>query len=110
VRRDIRPIRLPATGRFVAETARKPGSARLVESPAMTPTPACRTPPLEALAALISAEFNEMPGMRLTFAQARRLWNLPADECRRVLDALVAAERLVRDEDGRYCRWEECSG
>lgn len=74
----------------------------------MMATPACRTPPLEALAALISAEFNEMPGMRLTFAQARRLWNLSAEDCRCVLDALVASGYLVRDVEGRYCRWDEC--
>ena len=60
--------------------------------------------PLEDLAWTIQAEFNEMPGMRLTFAQVRRLWNLSIDDCRRVLDDLVSAGRLMQDADGRFCR------
>lgn len=45
-----------------------------------------------------------MSGMRLTFAQVGRLWNLPSDECGRVLDYLVSAGRLTRDGDDRFCR------
>ncbi len=37
----------------------------------------------------VRSEFVEMPGMELTIAQAVRLWNLGADDCRAVLDALV---------------------
>jgi hypothetical protein len=55
------------------------------------------------LAWLIEAEYREMPGMRLTFAQVRRLWNLPADKCARVLDYLVHAGVLVQDDDERFC-------
>ena len=73
----------------------------------MIATPYRRLPRLEALALVIDSEFTEMPGMRLTFAQARRLWNLSSEECARVLDDLIAAGRLVRDEGGRYCRWCE---
>ena len=36
-------------------------------------------------------DFIEMPGMELTMPQATRLWNLGADDCRHVLDALVDA-------------------
>ena len=36
-------------------------------------------------------DFIEMPRMELTMAQAIRLWNLGADDCRYVLDALVDA-------------------
>jgi hypothetical protein len=32
---------------------------------------------------LIRLEYLEMPGMALTYEQARRLWNLPADLCQR---------------------------
>jgi hypothetical protein len=39
----------------------------------------------------IRGEFNEMPGLELTIGQAIRLWNLGADDCRHVLDALVDA-------------------
>lgn len=37
----------------------------------------------------VRSEFVEMPGMQLTLAQATRLWNLGADDCRAVIDALV---------------------
>lgn len=41
------------------------------------------------LHARIRAEYREMPGMRLTAAQAARLFNLDLVSCARVLDALV---------------------
>jgi hypothetical protein len=63
-----------------------------------------RQPSLEDLAWLIDAEYREMPGMRLTFAQARRLWNLSGDQCARVLDYLVESGVLARDEENRFCR------
>lgn len=37
----------------------------------------------------VAAEFREMPGLRITAAQAARLFSLEASECHRVLDALV---------------------
>ena len=40
--------------------------------------------------ARIRAEYREMPGMRLTPAQASRLFNLEPRYCARVLDGLVA--------------------
>jgi hypothetical protein len=59
---------------------------------------------LEDVAWFIDAEFKEMPGMRLTFAQVKRLWNLSDDDCRAVLDYLVSSERLSLDDDGRIGR------
>ena len=56
-----------------------------------------------SMASIVDAEFREMPGMRLTGAQAQRLWNMSADECRRVFDVLVITGRLEQDETGRYC-------
>jgi len=44
----------------------------------------------------IQSDFNEMPGLELTLGQAGRLWNLGADDCRHVLDALV---------DAGFLRW-----
>jgi hypothetical protein len=41
-------------------------------------------------------EFIEMPGLELTLAQAGRLWNMGADDCRFVVDALV---------DAGFLRW-----
>lgn len=53
---------------------------------------------------LIDAEFDEMPGMRLTDAQVRRLWNTSHAECEQALRHLCEAHRLVRDRGGRYFR------
>jgi hypothetical protein len=49
-------------------------------------------------------EYYEMPGLRLTLSQARRLFGLRDEVCRRVLDALVAADVLEQDWNGAYAR------
>ena len=43
----------------------------------------------------IQGEFVEMPGLRLTPAQARRLWGLDRDVCDALLAALVDANFLA---------------
>lgn len=43
-----------------------------------------------------------MPGMRLTEAQVRRLFNLSSDECKAVLERLVESRLLTCDDAGRY--------
>jgi hypothetical protein len=55
-------------------------------------------------ARLIGAEFDEMPGMRLTAAQVKRLWNLSEGECQQALDYLCVVGVLTRDAVGRYLR------
>jgi hypothetical protein len=52
----------------------------------------------------IRGEYLEMPGLRLTPAQARRLWGLDQRECQQLLDALVLARFLKRTADGAYQR------
>ena len=47
----------------------------------------------------IRAEFLEMPGLRLTSAQAARLWAFDAEFCNEVLALLVDARFLVRSRD-----------
>jgi hypothetical protein len=42
----------------------------------------------------VRGEFNEMPGLQLTIAQAARLWGLDDTACRRVIDALVESAFL----------------
>jgi hypothetical protein len=67
----------------------------------------CRKPsviPLEELVWLVDAEYREMPGMHLTFDQARRLFGVSAADCRRVLDYLVATGVLTEDPAHRFCR------
>ena len=51
----------------------------------------------------IDSEYREMPGLRLTLAQAARLWGLPTPRCRALLGALVERGRLVETPDGLYC-------
>lgn len=52
----------------------------------------------------IQGEFVEMPGLRLTVAQAQRLWGLDRDICRALLGALVDAKFLSLTRDGAYVR------
>jgi hypothetical protein len=54
----------------------------------------------------ICSEYLEMPGLRLTHAQAQRLWGLDADTCAQSLDYLVEAKFLVRIGQG-YARLTE---
>ena len=49
------------------------------------------------------AEYREMPGLRLTVAQAARLWHLDRDDCQAALDALVTRGLLARTAKGEYC-------
>ena len=48
----------------------------------------------EDLHVRIRAEYDEMPGMRLTLAQAARLFNLERVRCEEVLRTLVSAGAL----------------
>ena len=54
----------------------------------------------------VQGEFLEMPGLRLTDAQARRLWGLDAASCEQLLRALVEANFLFQTRDGAYMRVE----
>jgi hypothetical protein len=61
----------------------------------------------ERLVARARGEYLEMPGLRLTPEQAKRLWGLDAETCGRVLLALVETHFLTRGLDGRYARRTE---
>jgi hypothetical protein len=54
----------------------------------------------------VQGEYLEMPGLRLTEAQARRLWGLDAASCSALLGALVDANFLFRTRDGSFMRVE----
>ena len=54
----------------------------------------------------IQGEFLEMPGLRLTAAQAQRLWGLERDVCDALLGALVDAKFLFRTRDGAFIRMD----
>ena len=52
----------------------------------------------------IRMEYVEMPEMKLTLAQMRRLLNLPVDSCEVALATLVDSGFLVRRQDGAFVR------
>ena len=54
----------------------------------------------------VRGEFLEMPGLRLTPEQARRLWRLDEVACEQVLGVLVDARFLARTRDGAFVRDE----
>jgi hypothetical protein len=59
--------------------------------------------PLEVLQR-VQGEYIEMPGLRLTIAQAQRLWGLDRSVCDALLGALVEAKFLFRTRDGAFVR------
>lgn len=68
-------------------------------TPALTPT-------IEDVFRRVQGEFLEMPGLRLTEAQARRLWGMETELCAALLGALVDANFLFRTRDGAFMRVE----
>lgn len=61
----------------------------------------------KAIAAIrdeIVHEFLSLPGLKLTFHQARRLWSLSPERCMSVLEGLVRDRVLELTSDGGYRR------
>ena len=56
----------------------------------------------ERLLARVRGEFGEMPGLRLSLAQACRLWQLDATTCLALLEQLVAEGYLYHSRDETY--------
>jgi hypothetical protein len=56
----------------------------------------------DSLAARIRGEYSEMPGLRLTFPQACRLWHLDPAACRSVLRTLIEEHFLRQAADGAF--------
>ena len=54
----------------------------------------------------VRGEYTEMPGLRLTTAQAQRLWGLDRAACDALLHALVDAKFLSKTRDGAFVRSE----
>lgn len=52
----------------------------------------------------VRSEFTEMPGLKLTVAQAARLWALDGGTSREILESLVAAGFLWRSPRGAYLK------
>jgi hypothetical protein len=55
----------------------------------------------------VRGEFLEMPGLRLTQAQAQRLWGLDATTCSSLIASLLDAGFLFQTRDGAFMRIEQ---
>jgi hypothetical protein len=62
------------------------------------------------LALRVVAEYRDMPGLRLTVAQAARLWSMDRVRCQSTLDALVGQGLLARTAAGEYCATADARG
>jgi len=65
--------------------------------------------PTDEVLRRVQGEFLEMPGLRLTGAQARRLWGLDAAACEALLGALVDAKFLFKTRDGAFMKVEHAA-
>ena len=54
----------------------------------------------------VRGEYLEMPGLRLTLAQAQRLWGLDTCACESALHELIDAKFLRRAPDGTFVRFD----
>ena len=68
-----------------------------------------RTRHREDIVRRVRGEFLEMPGLRLTEPQARRLWALEPSLCSAVLSELVDNGFLLRTRDGAFVRVDVAS-
>lgn len=64
---------------------------------------------IDEILSRVRGEYLEMPGLRLTTAQAQCLWNLDPNECDTILTVLVEVKFLRRTRDGAFVRFESGS-
>lgn len=53
---------------------------------------------------VVGAEYDSLPNLSLTVAQAMRLWGIDESVCRRVLESYVESGYLVLTADERFRR------
>ncbi len=56
----------------------------------------------EAILQGVRGQFLEMPGLKLTLAQAQRLWGMDRATCEAVIEELTASGFLTRARDGAF--------
>ena len=61
----------------------------------------------EGLVRRIRAEFEEMPGLRLTLTQAARLWGTDPASCQAVVDVLIGTAFLRWTSMGTIARVDD---
>jgi len=81
-----------------------PSPASFVRAPAYTGPERRSLASREQLVRRIRNEFEEMPGLCLTFAQAQLLFGLDPGCCERVLCGLLQSGFLIRTRTGLYGR------
>ena len=72
--------------------------------PVARPLALKRPPAIVLMLTRVLSEYHEMPGLMLTEAQVRRLWNLDEDTCGVVLSTLTTRGFLKRTPNGMYVR------
>jgi hypothetical protein len=88
-----------------ARSAREQRPTPPTQTPDRRPIERTRlTPRLSTLLLRIQSEYREMPGLKLTEAQARRLWDLDGDTCSLVLTTLLEQRFLKCTAVGTYVR------
>jgi len=85
-------LQLASTRGMLTETLDNPPAARQ------------RLSRLAPLVQRIEDEYHEMPGLKLTEAQAQRLWDLDPDTCHVVLVTLMQRRFLRQTANGMYVR------
>ncbi len=68
---------------------------------------AAQPQPFDDVLRRVQGEYIEMPGLRLTTAQAQRLWGLDRSVCDTLLGALVDTKFLFRTRDGAFVRSDQ---
>jgi hypothetical protein len=53
---------------------------------------------------LIQAEYAEMPGLRMTSRQVRRVWSLSTEVCQEALTSLTRSGFLIENRDSSYVK------
>lgn len=56
----------------------------------------------------VAREFGQCPGLRLTTAQAARLWALDRDRVEQIFEALVSDRLLFRTPNGAFVARGAC--
>ena len=63
--------------------------------------------PMQDVLTLIQMEYLEMPDLKLTLRQARRLFDLPLELCDNALRTLVSVGFLMQTRDGSFLRRDD---
>jgi len=90
---------IPSGARFASEELTM--TTKTLE---LNPVTTRLSPQISTLLLQIQSEYGEMPGLKLTEAQARRLWHLDSNTCSFLLTTLLEKRFLKRTASGTYVR------